>query len=374
MEPIKISKKYALFFFLVLFTIIWVAYVSSPTLNFLDTSTGYIQVLVPNNQKLVLHHDDYSQTSFSNNNFAVSFLETSQSLTTSFYIDNDVEEISPLSISNDNQSSFWTIDLFGQGMLGKGNSGEDVSNVKKNLSSFRINITTNGENGFWRLIHDYGSELEADWSTVDHFAFWWYGGSSGLPVEIRVESSSDSGFASWYFTDDYDGWKRQIFNLNAPHFSTINNLHLALSNVRFISIGYLPISGVWYLDEVLLDVGLPVTIQFDLSQLPETVKQLKLYSFNPKNSYFGNYEGPALEYNLDLKEYSNFSAPLFFLDGSDSMQVFGAFSNKLIVSSSKLILNLKIPPHDGLVTEIGGDSSLSGCSQMLIKMEFVKEE
>ena len=50
------------------------------------------------------------------------------------------------------------------------------------------------------------------------------------------------------------------------------------------------------------------------------------------------------------------------------------FSNKLIAStSSKVIINLKIPPHDGLETESGSDSHQSGCSQMLIKVEFEKK-
>lgn len=375
MKKIKMTKKHAFTFIFTLFTIIWVAYISPANLNFLHTNTEYFQVLEPNQQKLIIHTQDYSPSFLSNNMFSIPFLELSRKITTSFYVDNDIEEITPTEISNDNQGSFWTIDLFGKGKLGKGNSGEEHYLVKKGLSSFRVNITTDGENGFWRLIHDYGLETEEDWSDAEHLAFWWYGGGSGLTGEIRIEATSDSGFMAWYFLDNYTGWKRHVFHLNSPHFSTVDDLQVALGNVRFVSIGYLTIDGVWYLDRVLLDVGLSVKIQFDVSQLTKTVKEVALYSFNPKNSDAGKFEGPAAKYDFDTNKYSNTSFHLFFLDGSTSSQVFGDFSSKLIESASSkvIILNLKIPPHDGLETERGSDSHKSGCSQILIKVEFEKK-
>ncbi|MEM4310943.1 MAG: hypothetical protein QXX95_00945 [Nitrososphaerales archaeon] len=334
---IELRGKHVVLFVVAFLIVAWVIYIPLVKPSLLITQKP-IRILEPK-PSVTLHDIHYLHSSISSCNVKNSMdIKLAKDLTSNningiFCISNEIEENEPMVVADDNQASFWSVDLLGTGVLGIGSATDDNIFVNNGLNSYKVNITTYGNHSLWRLIHDYGFLSEADWSTYDILVLYWYGGGSGSTVELRLESEPGGGFISWYFVDDHQGWKRHVFYLDSPHYAFRAGSKDILHKVRFLSLGYLPFAGVWYVDKVILDRMLGVEVEIDISGLLKTTGIVALYSYNPST---GNFEGIATNYVINQKQYTSISAPLHILDGGRSTLHFG-------LSADKIMLSLKLP-------------------------------
>jgi hypothetical protein len=373
-REIPTTKKHIIVIALIITTIVWITYVSPANLSQLNAINSSAQIVTPNYEGVVLYNKDYSKLPISQDNKTqLVFIKNDASgkMVTDFYVNNNIEENKPTLIADDNQTGFWSVDLFGSGSLGMGSEGDDYAIVKKGANSYKVNVTNTGTHAQWRLIHGYGQGSEKDWSKAKFFALWWYGSGSGFFVEIRLESGVGSGLISWYFLDNYVGWERHVFCLNSPQFKP-TGIFVDTSKIRFISIGYLPISGTWYLDRIVLDEGLHVEMELDVPGLISQMKDIAVYSYDPNGPSSGKFEGPVFEYDFNQRRVLNTSVPLFFLDGSQASKNLTGDALNLDLLSGKITHDLTIPPHDALKSEAGTDSTHSGISQVFLRLEIEK--
>lgn len=166
------------------------------------------------------------------------------------------QDVSPIIISDEDQSSFWTAHAIreGKGSLGTPVLYDDTSFSFNGANSLKIK-TTNGNYGAWQIYHKYDS-LQ-DWSSQDYIAFYWYGGNTGATLSLQIESEiANNDYYVYKFTDNWSGWKRLIAVINKP--DSESPIKPDLSRIDQITIGFWyseNVHGTFWLDRVTVDVG-----------------------------------------------------------------------------------------------------------------------
>jgi hypothetical protein len=165
---------------------------------------------------------------------------------------NDWTEFSPVVVADDGQSDFWSVGAWGSGSIIMPVLS-DSSYVKMSCDN-SLQIIVNGTNsgyGYWYISHHY--ELPLNLSGDDFVSYYWYGANTGKTMSIYLRSPDDANFFKVDFLDNFDGWNRLIFSL--PAFSRVGSAEWDhINGVRIVCFDK-NVSGIWYLDHVILDVG-----------------------------------------------------------------------------------------------------------------------
>lgn len=155
---------------------------------------------------------------------------------------------SPLLISDDNGSLFWSGDAWGSGTVNVPILKDDPLVKVKGSDGLLVDVGK-GNNAYWRIIHDYGTGN--DWSGENFINLYWEGHNTTAIFALTLETSPGNQF-NWLWTDDYIGWKRIQFSLHSCPDKVGNP---TLSSVRYIYISCRTanLTGSFNLDNGFLD-------------------------------------------------------------------------------------------------------------------------
>ena len=188
-----------------------------------------------------------------------------------FILDNELEEVNPLVVTDDDQSAFWTVG-------GSGTSGtlsisisDDSTEYLRGSNSLKITVDNTGTYDVVYIYHNFSSTQ--DWSGYEFITLWFYGSGTGDDIGVKIQDSGGN-VSRWWITDDFIGWKRFILPLKHPD-TTPTGTEADLSRVIQIAIDDIQTTGTWYLDRVVLDVGQWITIEH---YIPDCIRGVNLYS------------------------------------------------------------------------------------------------
>jgi hypothetical protein len=162
---------------------------------------------------------------------------------------------SPITISDDEQSSFWSVRaLEGNGSIGLPVISDDSSTKVSGNNGLKITVQ-NGTYARWQITHKYTS-LQ-DWSSQDYITFYWYGADTNKTLSVEIKSDIKSyNYYVYNFIENWTGWKRIIISLQNP--SAASKSPPDLARVNEIDIGFWlssNVAGTFWLDQVTVDVG-----------------------------------------------------------------------------------------------------------------------
>jgi len=188
-----------------------------------------------------------------------------------FILDNELEEVNPLVVTDDDQSTFWSVG-------GSGTSGtlsisisDDSTEYLRGSNSLKITVDNTGTYDVVYIYHNFSSTQ--DWSGYEFITLWFYGSGTGDDIGVKIQDSGGN-VSRWWITDDFIGWKRFILPLKHPD-TTPTGTEADLSRVIQIAIDDIQTTGTWYLDRVVLDVGQWITIEH---YIPDCIRGVNLYS------------------------------------------------------------------------------------------------
>ena len=231
-----------------------------------DIRTGYklplsrldprtLAVLINSGTSVLLHTIDYLESgpilypSQSNLNVARDFVN--KKLTIEFYLDNDLEETSPMVLYDDDES-FWSANCWGSGtkfwtVL------EDTSNQIKGTSCVGM-LEGAGGNNAARLYHDWGSNQ--DWSAYDFICLYVLDVNSGHTMALELQCPDGANRIRPTWVDNWSGWKRLVLPLRKAWPTNVGSPNLA--QIRYADLvdltQYFFDAGVRF-DRLVLDVG-----------------------------------------------------------------------------------------------------------------------
>jgi hypothetical protein len=165
---------------------------------------------------------------------------------------NNWTEFAPVVLADDGQSDFWSVGAWGLGsvIMPVLSDSSDVKMSGDNSLQIIINGANSGY-GNWYINHHY--EIPLNLSGDDFVSYYWYGANTGKTMSIYMRSPDDANFFKVDFLDNFDGWNRLIFSL--PAFSKVGSAEWDhINDVRIVCFDK-NVSGIWYLDRVILDVG-----------------------------------------------------------------------------------------------------------------------
>lgn len=159
------------------------------------------------------------------------------------------EEIDPLIVADEKQSSFWIPLAGGKGSLDIALIDDSQVKVKGN-DSLQI-IVGSGPYEWWNIKHIY--DTTQDWMLKDHISLYWYGEGTNVILNLYVMAPDDFNVFRSVFKDDFRGWRKLIFPLKefsifkgSPTWSKVGEIRIEeVSNVR----------GTWRLDRLILDIS-----------------------------------------------------------------------------------------------------------------------
>ena len=192
-----------------------------------------------------------------------------------FILDNELEEVNPLVVTDDDQSTFWSVG-------GSGTSGtlsisisDDSTEYLRGSNSLKITVDNTGTYDVVYIYHNFSSTQ--DWSGYEFITLWFYGSGTGDDIGVKIQDSGGN-VSRWWITDDFIGWRRFILPLKHPD-TTPTGTEADLSQVIQIAIDNIQTTGTWYLDRVVLDVGQWVNIEH---YIPDSIRGVNLYSHDDR--------------------------------------------------------------------------------------------
>lgn len=299
-----------------------------------------------------------------------------------FYLDNDLEEVSPTVIYDDDES-FWSKYTTGTGSYDITLS-EETTEKQKGTSSLKMVVGSGSASGVG-IQKTYGSGQ--DWSAKEFLCLIFYGANSGETWRFIIRSTVGN-YNEYRITDNFTGWKRFVLPLNDPNYAAGS---LDLSNVTYIKLCVYDISSTPtnYLDRTVVDVGQWVLIEV---YTPDALKSVQ-DGVNVYTDDGGGQHYKVFTWNPnDVSSYA-YTHVGYYMDGTDFEDVFGAVWSKgvafyeigergetpaagggagsppaLTYSSyygclKRIGFALKMCPDDGQ------DSSTDGISQCKLKLE-----
>ncbi|MEM4726223.1 MAG: hypothetical protein QXG63_04715, partial [Nitrososphaerales archaeon] len=210
-----------------------------------------------------------------------------------FYLDNDLEECSPIVVYDDDET-IWSPYQAGSGSYGVVLS-EETTTVSKGSSSLKMAI---GSGSYASVGCRREFSNTQDWSTYDFLCLYIYGANTGTNINVVIGAPTLADQFYWLIVDNFTGWRRFILPLRKagkvgnPNWSTVGSINIY---------EYPTAQNVKYIDRIVVDVGRWVKVE---ARLPDTVKRVDLYSWN------GSQYQKCLEGGLASTD------KLFFLDGT----------------------------------------------------------
>lgn len=297
-----------------------------------------------------------------------------------FYLDNDLEETSPIVVYDDG-ASFWEPWSAGNGSYGVA-IGEETGIKMRGASSLEMTIGT-GSSAIVGVNHNFSPPQ--DWRGKEFIALYWHGVNNGASWLIKVESTA--AYHEWRFSDDFNGWRRIVKPMSNP---IASGGTLDLSDIRVIRIHTKPSAkGTTYVDRALVDEGQWTKVEI-LEPDGIIVNKAKLkaiaydanegkYRPNPFVSDAG-LDGSELRFmdgTLQAWIHANFSKGAAFYGWNSGGQtqpvVTGDTEARSITYSNddmakgRIGFAIKMPPDDGQ------DAPGGGISQILMNIEVTYE-
>ena len=155
-------------------------------------------------------------------------------------------------ITDDDQRSFWWTggDTPEGGTISAPVISDDATIKQSGANSLKMVTKKDGSYRRWFIEHKYSPPV--DFSEKDLLVFYWYGANSGGEIYICLPAPDWEHYYETIFVDDFSGWKRLAFPLNAfkaygnPSLKRITNLRIRSRTDN--------LTGTWYLDRVSLGV------------------------------------------------------------------------------------------------------------------------
>ena len=165
---------------------------------------------------------------------------------------NDWEEHTPTVIADDGQSSFWTVRAWGSGSIRMPilSDDSDIKMSGSNSLKIVVNNSTNSGYRYWYIGHHY--EVPLNISDKEFISLYWFGLNTGKKMWVYLRSPDDLNFFKQDFLDNFNGWNRLIFHLST--FSKVSDAKWDYITDIQVLCADENVSGIWYLDRVILDV------------------------------------------------------------------------------------------------------------------------
>jgi len=166
------------------------------------------------------------------------------------------KDYSPITLSDDAQSTFWSARALREGMgsIGVPILSDDSLQKINGTDSLEIDVTS-GTYGAWQINHKY--ETLQDWSSQDYIAFYWYGANTSKTLSLEIQSDIVGyNHYRYDFTENWTGWKRVVAPLRNPTEASTPPLDLA--RIDDVTLGFWlssNVEGTFWLDRVIIDVG-----------------------------------------------------------------------------------------------------------------------
>lgn len=152
-------------------------------------------------------------------------------------------------VADDNQSSFWTTSLSGEGNMTI-NLSDDSLVKKTGVNSLRI-VSENGSFQYFDIYHRYESSRNLYMFNV--FVLWWYGNGTNASFKLHLYTPDIENGLYYNFCDDFSGWRQFVLYFN-KNFTSVGKTNLSLLKEIHISLETANTQGTWYLDDVIADV------------------------------------------------------------------------------------------------------------------------
>lgn len=309
-----------------------------------------------------------------------------------FYLNNDLEEINPLVIYDDDES-VWSAYLSGSGSFSITLS-EELSTKIKGESSLKANVISGS-------YADVGYQIDytnaQNWSNKEFLCWYFYGNNSGLTIKARIIDNAQN-YAQWILSDNFIGWKRFVKPLLKP--DSQSDAPPDLAQIKMIRFYFTPTSSItFYHDRTLIDNGRWVKVEH---YAPNVLRNPGIYSY-PKG-YLYTWDVSSSSWKRCWENYNELNSNNFYLmDGTRLSDIYssspiyrrgqvgyleglrgetkGAWradgapdSPKYITYSSyygcknRIGFAVKLPPDDNR------DSSNYGISQAKLKLEIYYDD
>jgi len=302
-------------------------------------------------QHFMIGETELSTTSSDN---STTLINTSHPIegTATLYIRNDKgNTVKYKGLVTDNHTSFWEAAPYGSGNIGLAVLKDDLNFKTEGASGLRIEV---GEGGYaqWQIAHAYSDPQ--NWAMFDFLMFDWYGHNDNKRYVVELYAPDIKNYFWYEFIDNWQGWRRVLIPLDMPEgakevfgvqINKVRKGNPSWNNVTTVNIrlsGANPnIEGIWFIDNIGLDVGRWVTTNITISaENAIPIKLSLLDGVGAKTSFtlFNVGEQGALN-----------AAQVYYMDGTRADTIFGSqpvikASIERVRNQTKLTFSAKMPP------------------------------
>jgi len=272
------------------------------------------------------------------------------------YLNNNLEETSPIVIADDGQSTLWTPYAFGAGTIGVPTLSDDTVEKVKGTDSLKMVVGAGSYSGFG--IYQDLSPTQ-NWGDMDFICFYWYGQNTGKTLRCLIYAPLPDNAYYFDITENWIGWRRLVLPLRkfsvlqgTPSWSSVERVCLEL-------IGH-NTQATWWLDRIVVDVGQWVRCEVCIPDILGA-------NYIVLSSWDGSTWQPVARRGKEAYTYGHL---LYFLDGTTQEDITGrsygtgcgiAFFQSGQRGETKGIIHGEDDPNAGNITY----SSYSGCRQRL---------
>lgn len=266
-------------------------------------------------------------------------------------IRNDKSTVKCSAVTTDNHTSFWKPTPYGSGNIGLAVLKDDPAVKTEGVNGLRLEVGE-GKNAQWQITHIYDNPQ--DFSEFDFLMFDWYGHGDNKRYIVEICAPDVNNYFWYEFLDDWQGWRRVLIPLDMPEGShkafgvqicKVDKGNPSWDEVETMNIRLSAVNpnleGIWFIDNIGLDMGRWVTINATIGVENGTPVRLRL--LNDVGA-----ETASVLVKLGAQETLH-AGQVYYMDGTRADTIFGSQSiikARLgnVSNQTRLTLSLKMPP------------------------------